>query len=97
MISHVFQFHAQMAQFPPALHGLVNNDDQLYELFRDELFDACATDTLLEYITGLDPEECPFCQKEPVYSYAHPAEQIGLYVADWEMSTPCQIHGGPAA
>ncbi len=96
MISHVFQFHSEMSAFPLALQARVNNNDDLYELFRDELFES-AGPPLLEYITGLDPVECPLCGQEPVYSYAHPVEQIGLYVSDWELSTPCQLHGGPEA
>ncbi len=83
---HIYQFHHQMSQFPPALHARVNNDDVLYELFRDELFDHTAGDTLLEFVTGLDREECPFCQLEPVFSREN---------EEWELSQPCQLHGGP--
>ncbi len=95
MSVHIYQFHHQMSQFPPVLHAQVNNDDVLYELFRDDYFDAGASSTLLEFVTAMDPEECPFCQKEPVYSYACPDTQSGLYVGDWELSAPCQLHGGP--
>ena len=94
MTTHVFQFHADMGAFPPALHAWVNNDTQLYEHFRDELFEP-AGPPLLEYVAGLDPDECPFCECEPVYAYTYPQEEKGLYVASWELSTPCLIHGGP--
>ncbi len=92
-VSHVFQFHAEMAAFPPTLHARVNNNDHLYEIFRDEFFEPDGP-PLLDYIVGLDPEECLLCECEPVYAYAHPQEEIGLYVASWELSTPCLIHGG---
>ena len=84
---HIYQFHHQMSQFPPALHAQVNNDDVLYELFRDDYFDAGASSTLLEFVTAMDPEECPFCVRVPV---------LATVGDDWELSSPCQLHGGPA-
>lgn len=93
MSAHPFQFHQEMSAFPPALHALVNNSDHLYELFRGELFEPDGP-PLLEYVAGLDPDECPLCDQEPVYTYAHPDEEVGLFVSSWELSTPCLIHGG---
>ena len=92
MTINLFQFHREMSAFPPVLHARVNGSDHLYAHFRDELFDPTGP-PLREYIAGLDPDECPLCDQEPVYSYAHPDEEVGLYVSSWELSTPCLIHG----
>ncbi len=91
MIEDTLQFHREMSLFPPLLHAKVNNSDYLYELFRDELFEPSGP-PLLDYIRGLNPDECPFCETVPAYSYAYPDEEVGVYVAGRKLTSECQLH-----